>query len=167
MEENLKDLYLTELQDLYSAEEQLVEALPKVIKKSTDAQLTRALNNHLKETKEHKDIVKEILESHDKKPGSVTCKAMKGLIAEAEHHLSKPMSDEVCNAAIIAGSQRIEHYEIAGYGTVGHFAQRLGLMDDAKKIESILAQEYGADETLNKIAKSHVNDEAMSPSTST
>jgi ferritin-like metal-binding protein YciE len=165
MEANLKDLYLTELQDLYSAEDQLVQALPKVIEKSNDAQLTRALTNHLKETREHKDLIAGILESHDMRPGGVTCRAMKGLIGEVEHHLSKPMSDEVCDAAIIAGSQRIEHYEIAGYGTVCAFAQRLGLKDDAKKIEGILSQEYKADKTLNTIAKGHVNDAAVSPTT--
>ena len=162
MEENLKDLYLSELQDLYSAEEQLVEALPKVIKKSTDKDLTKAIEKHLEETKGHKEVVAELLKKHDKKPGTVTCQAMKGLIKEAEHHLAKEMTDEVRNAAIIAGSQRIEHYEIAGYGTAGHYARRLGLEGDAKKIEKILEQEYGADKTLNEIAKGHVNAEAMS-----
>jgi ferritin-like metal-binding protein YciE len=161
MKDNLNDLYLDELQDLYSAEEQLIEALPKVIKMSTDVELTKALERHLEETKGHRQKVADILESHDKKPGEVTCLAMKGLIKEAENHLKKKVSDEVCNAMIIAASQRIEHYEIAGYGTVEHYAERLGHSSDARKLQSILKEEYNADQTLNKIAKDHVNDEAM------
>jgi ferritin-like metal-binding protein YciE len=131
------------------------------MKKSTDTELTKAIEKHLEETKSHKKVVGEILKEHDKKPGTVTCQAMKGLIKEAEHHLSKEMTDEVRNAAIISGSQRIEHYEIAGYGTACHFAQRLGLDGDAEKIQMILEQEYGADKKLNEIAKGHVNAEAM------
>ena len=105
--------------------------------------------------------VAEILESHDKKPGQATCVAMKGLIKEAENHLRKDMTEKVRNAMIISGSQRIEHYEIAGYGTAEHFAKQLGLDDDAKKLQFILEQEYGADKTLNGIAKGHVNEEAI------
>jgi ferritin-like metal-binding protein YciE len=161
MDSNLKDLYLDELQDLYSAEGQLVEALPKVIGKTTDVELKSALEKHLEETKGHKMRVAEILKSHDKKPGEATCVAMKGLIKEAENHLRKDTTEEVRNAMIISGSQRIEHYEIAGYGTAEHFAKQLGLDKDAEKLQFILEQEYKADRTLNDIAKGHVNAEAM------
>jgi len=162
----LKDLYLDELQDLYSAESQLLEALPKVAKKATSKELKTALEAHLEETKTQQEKVAKLLESHDEKPGKETCLAMKGLIAETNKVMGEEMTPEVMDAAIIACAQRVEHYEISGYGTVRSFAESLGLKGDVKVITSIFEQEEAADQKLSSIAEGSVNEKAMAGSSS-
>lgn len=162
----LKDLYLDELQDLYSAETQLIDALPKVAKKATSSELKKAIEAHLEETKTHQEKVEKLLKSHDEKPGKETCEAMKGLIKETEKMMGEDMTSEVCDAAIIACAQRVEHYEISGYGTVRSYAESLGLSDDVTVITSIFKQEEAADKKLSSIAEGSVNEKAMAGASS-
>lgn len=157
----LKDLYIDELQDLYSAEEQLMAALPKVAEKATDSKLKKAVEMHLKETEGHHEKVGKLIEGHGEKPGKETCDAMKGLIKEAEKMMGEPMTPEVMDAALIACAQRVEHYEISGYGTCRAWAESMGLKDDVKVLSEIFDQETAADEKLTKIAESAVNEKAM------
>ncbi len=161
---NLNDLYIDELRDLFSAESQMCDALPKVIDKANNSDLKHALKDHLQETKKQRDTVKAVLNRHDKNAGGEKCKAMEGLINETEHMLSKDMTPEVCDAAIIACAQRIEHYEMAGYGTVRAYAKALNMDDDLNELNTIFEQEEGADSKLNKIALDTVNRAAMNGS---
>lgn len=156
----LKDLFEHQLKDLYSAEDQLLNALPKVLDKVTDSELKKSIESHKKETQEHKESINEICGNLGIDPSGETCKAMKGLIAETEHFLKEDAEEDVRDAGIIANCQRIEHYEIAGYGTAVKFAKQLGHKDIAKKLQQILDEEYEADEKLDKLAENRINQEA-------
>lgn len=162
----LKDLYLDELQDLYSAESQLMEALPKVATKASNKTLKSAFEAHLQETKTHQQKVADLLKSHDEKPGKETCDAMKGLIKETEKMMGEEMTPEVMDAALIACAQRVEHYEMSGYGTVRSYAESLGLDKDVKVITSIFDQEAAADKKLSSIAEGTVNEKALAGASS-
>jgi ferritin-like metal-binding protein YciE len=158
---NFEQLYVHELQDLYSAESQLIHALPKVIDATRNDELRKAFEEHLEETKEHKRRLETIFQAMGSKPGGVKCEAMEGLIKEASHMLEKKDIDEkVRDAALIAGSQRIEHYEISGYGTARRYAESLGRDDDRKLLNDTLNEESHADELLNEIAINTVNPKA-------
>lgn len=153
----LKELYIHELQDLYNAEGQLEKALPKVIDKASSKELVDALSAHLEETKTHRSTVKALIESHGEKAGGEVCDAMKGLIKETDGTMEEDMTAQLMDAALIACCQRVEHYEMAGYGTCRAYAQALDLNDDVKKISEIFDQENTADSTLTKIAVNTVN----------
>lgn len=157
---NLEDLFQHQLKDLYSAETQLIKALPKMHKKASDAKLKKAIEKHLEETKEQKERLKEVCDELGIKPTGEECKAMKGLIEEAEHFLEEEADEDVKDAGIIAEAQRIEHYEISGYGTVIRYAKELGHDKIAKKLAKTLQEEYKADEDLNKMAEGRLNREA-------
>lgn len=158
---SFEKLYIHELKDLYSAERQLLNALPKVIKKVKDETLRAAIEEHLEETKRQKERLEKIFENLDAKPTGVKCEAMAGLIEETQGILKeKEANDSVRDAAIIAGAQRIEHYEISGYGTARRFAKTLGREDDVKLLNETLDEESGCDEKLNKIAINIVNKKA-------
>ncbi len=157
---NLKDLFEHQLKDLYSAESQLIKALPKMQKKANDEKLKKSIEKHLEETKEHKERIKEICEELGIKPTGEECKAMKGLIEEAEHFLEEDADEEVRDAGIIAEAQRVEHYEISGYGTVVRYAKELGHENIAKKLQKTLDEEYKADGDLNKLAENRLNKQA-------
>lgn len=157
----LKDLYIHELQDMYSAETQLLDALPKVIDKTTDSKLKKAFESHLKETEGHQEKVGKLIKSHGEEPGKETCDAMKGLIKETDSTMKENMSDDVMDAALIACGQRVEHYEMAGYGTCRAYAQALDLTDDVKTISEIFSQEESADEKLTEIGVNVVNPKAQ------
>lgn len=157
---NLEDLFEHQLKDLYSAESQLIKALPKMQKKATDEKLKKAIEKHLEETKEHKERLKEVCKELGFKPTGEECKAMKGLIEEAESFLKEDAEDEVRDAGIIAEAQRVEHYEISGYGTAVRYAKELGHDKIAKELAKTLDQEYKADEDLNKMAESRLNRKA-------
>lgn len=156
----LEDLFEHQLQDLYSAEDQLTEALKKMAKKAKDAKLKKAIEDHLEETKEQKKRLEEICEELDIKPEGETCKAMKGLIKEAEDFMKEAGNDDVLNAGMIAEAQRVEHYEISGYGTAVRYAKELGHEDIAKKLQKTLDEEYNADKTLNDLAEKRLNAKA-------
>ena len=158
---NLEELFEHQLQDLYSAEDQLTEALPKMAKKAKDAKLKQAIENHLEETKEHKIRLEEICEELDIDPKGETCKAMKGLIKEAEDFMDDADDDDVLNAGMIAEAQRVEHYEISGYGTAVRYAKELGHSEIAEKLKMTLDEEYNADKTLNDLAENRLNQKAI------
>ncbi|MCB7482207.1 ferritin-like domain-containing protein [Christiangramia sediminis] len=157
---DLKELFEHQLKDLYSAESQLIKALPKMVKNAHDKKLKEAFEGHLEETKEHKERLAEICKELGIKPTGETCKAMKGLIEEAEDFLKEDASEEVRDAGLIADAQRVEHYEISGYGTVVRYAKELGHKDIAKKLQKTLDEEYNADNKLDKLAESRLNKKA-------
>ncbi|TQI72162.1 ferritin-like metal-binding protein YciE [Gramella sp. Hel_I_59] len=157
---NLKDLFEHQLKDLYSAESQLLKALPKMAENATDAKLKKAFEAHLEETKEHQQRLEEVCKELEIKPTGETCKAMKGLIAEAEAFLKEDAEKEVRDAGLIADAQRVEHYEISGYGTVVRYAKELGYDSIAKKLQKTLDEEYTADEKLDKLAEGRLNKKA-------
>lgn len=173
---DLKDLLKHEILDLYSAEEQIIEGLPKMIDKASDAELKEALNNHLQVTMTHKerlDEIKKVLLDEDTTKedngffsnlfggaNSVTCKGTEGLIKEAEKMMGEDMTAEVMDAAIIAAAQKIEHYEISGYGTARAYAQELGLDYVASLLMQTLNEEYEADDSLTELAVGQLNIEA-------
>ena len=156
-EETLEQLYIDQLKDLYSAEGQLVQALPKMAKAANSPKLQKAITMHLEETKGHREIVARIFENLDASPRGKKCKAMEGLIEEGSEVLDEHEDGPVRDAALIAAAQRVEHYEIASYGTACEFAQILGRGQDYKALSRVLEQEKAADAKLNQIGKSEVN----------
>ena len=121
--ESLQELYVDELKDLYSAEKQLVKALPKMVKNATNAELKEAFSNHLDETEGHVQRLEKIFQMLGEKAGGKKCKGMEGLIEEAKELLEEDASDEVLDAGLISKAQHVEHYEMAGYGTVRTYAE--------------------------------------------
>ncbi|MEH6679202.1 MAG: ferritin-like domain-containing protein [Sediminicola sp.] len=158
----LEDLFEHQLKDLYSAESQLVKALPKMAKKAKDNELKKAFESHLEETEQHKSRLEEICTELDIDPKGETCKAMQGLIKEAEGFMEEADDEDVLNAGLIAEAQRVEHYEISAYGTAVRYAKELGHKDIAKKLQSTLDEEYNADGKLNKLAEGRLNKKAVS-----
>ena len=158
----LKDLLEHQLKDLYSAEKQLVEALPKMVKNAKDSKLKKAFEDHLEETKNHKKRLEEVCDELGFKPEGETCKAMEGLIKEAESFIKEEKDDDVANAGLIAEAQRVEHYEISGYGTAIRYAKELGHKSVASKLKKTLDEEYGADDKLNDMAEQRLNRKAIS-----
>lgn len=158
--ESFKDLFLSELKDLYSAEEQMIEALPKMVEASTSRDLKKAFKDHLQETKQQKARLEQVFESIGEEPESETCKAMKGLIKEAEDMIDEDCNPIVLDAGLIGCAQKVEHYEIAGYGTLREHAKILGYSEAEKLLSATLKEEKHADDLLSKIATSHVNEQA-------
>jgi ferritin-like metal-binding protein YciE len=157
---DLKDLFEHQLKDLYSAEDQLTKALPKMVKAANDKKLKEAFESHLEETKEHKKRIADVCKELGIKPNGEECKAMKGLITEAEDFIKEDAEDEVRDAGLIADAQRVEHYEISAYGTVVRYAKELGHKDIAKKLQETLDEEYDADNKLDKLAEGRLNKKA-------
>jgi ferritin-like metal-binding protein YciE len=158
--ENLRELYIKELQDLYDAESQIIKALPKLIRASTTGALSGALQDHLEVTKEQVIQLDELFAKFSEKAGGKKCKGMEGLLKEAEETLKEDMDPEVKDAAIIAACQRVEHYEMAGYGCVKTYAHLLGDEQSAATLERILSQEKQADQKLTALAE-EINVEAV------
>lgn len=158
---SLKDLFEHEIRDLYSAETQLSSALPKMAEKASNQKLKDAFTSHLEETKKQKERLEKIGEICDIKLKGEKCEAMAGLIKEGESMLKMDAEDDVRDAGLIGAAQRVEHYEIAGYGTARHYAKRLGLDDAVKLLEETLNEEKSADEKLNNIAINAVNEKAQ------
>jgi ferritin-like metal-binding protein YciE len=157
--ESLRDLYIEQLQDLYSAENQLVKALPKMAKGATSEELREAINEHLEVTKNQASRLEEIFSNLGEDPKGKKCKGMEGLVEEGSEVLEQDMDDDVRDAALIAGAQRVEHYEIAGYGTVRTYANLLGEDEAAATLEEILNEEKEADTRLSSLAE-EINVEA-------
>ncbi len=161
---NLEDLYRYELRDLYSAETDIIDALPRMVKKANNQNLQKAFEEHLEQSKRHKERLETIFERIGESPKGKSCKAIKGLIAEVEELIKDAKklfgSDsppEVLDAGLIAQAQRVEHYEISGYGTVATYAEVLGHLDDNKLLSATLQEEKATDAELNELAKSMVN----------
>lgn len=162
--ENLHDLFIHELKDLYSAEKQLLKALPKMAKAATDETLSGAFKSHLEETQGHVDRLERIFELLEASPRGSKCDAMEGLIKEGDKMMKEDASPEVMDAGLICAAQRVEHYEIAAYGCAHAFAVKMNHRDIAQMLEQTLDEESAADEKLTEIAENSVNDKAMEAS---
>jgi ferritin-like metal-binding protein YciE len=150
--ENLRELYINQLQYLHSAETQITEALPKMIEKATDPQLKQALDQHLQETRGHVTRLEQILQSATGDVDSHKNKGMAALITEGNDLIGDASDDSVRDAVIIAAAQKVEHYEMAAYGTVRTFAEILGHSDQADLLDTTLDEEKNADAILTQIA---------------
>ena len=157
---NLKDLLHYELRDLYSGETQLIEALPKMAEAASDPQLKEAFNAHLNETRAQRERLDEIGKLLGIDMKGEKCEAMAGLIKEGEEIIKSKSTPEIKDAGLIGAAQRVEHYEIAGYGTAKNFAQQLDLREVAEIINLIESEEKDADDKLNRLAKESINQKA-------
>ena len=157
---SLNDLFIFELKDLYSAETQLIDALPKMSEAANDQQLKNAFTHHLEETRKQKERLEKIGKELNVDLSGETCEAMKGLVKEGEEIIKSKADSTVKDAGLIAAAQRVEHYEMAGYGTVRNFAKRLGHDPIADLLDETLNEEKEADSKLNEVAITHVNAEA-------
>lgn len=155
--ETLRDLYIHELKDLYSAEKQIIRALPRMAKAASNKQLAAAFKAHLTQTERHAERLEQILEMHDESTRGPKCAGMEGLLTEGDEMATKDAEPEVRDAGLIASAQRVEHYEIAGYGCARTYAEELGDKRGAKLLDTTLREESDTDERLTKIAKSVVN----------
>lgn len=158
--DSLNALFLHELRDLHSAERQLVTELPKMAKKATSPELKEAFQTHLEQTEQHARRLDQIFADLELPLSRFRCKAMEGLIAEANELLSEEATDAVRDAGMIAMAQRMEHYEIAGYGTARTFAEQLGHTGAAELLQQTLEEEKATDELLTELAVSAINSEA-------
>jgi ferritin-like metal-binding protein YciE len=158
--ENLHDLLEVKLQGLYDAENQLIKAMPKLAAKATDPQLRQSLDKHLRETENQVTRLEEVAKNLGMDLNGPGCKAMEGMIDEANMLLSMRADDEVRDAAIISAAQGVEHYEIAQYGTAIAFARRLGYTAEAGILNATLVEEKNTNETLNQLAEVSVNEKA-------
>jgi ferritin-like metal-binding protein YciE len=163
--ESLKDLYLEQLRDVYDAENQLVEALPKMAEAAHNSDLKKAFNDHLRQTREHVTRLERIFSALGEKPKGQTCQAMKGLIKEGEEMVKAKGDPDVIDAGLIAAANRVEHYEIAAYGTIRTYAETLGADEAMRLLEKTLQEEEEADDKLTEIAEAHVNVEAEAAAT--
>jgi ferritin-like metal-binding protein YciE len=148
----LKELYIDELRDIYNAENQLLKALPKMAKASTSTDLRSGFESHLQQTRGHVQRLETIFKELGEKPSGKKCKAMEGLVAEGAETMGEDYEDEVMDAAIIAAAQRVEHYEIAAYGTVRTYAELLGEENAVQLLEQTLEEEKETDQKLTDLA---------------
>jgi ferritin-like metal-binding protein YciE len=155
--DTLEKLFVHELQDLYSAEQQIIKALPKMIKAATARELASALEGHLAQTEKHRTRLEKVFANLDRKPQAKKCKGMAGLIEEGEDALAEEMTPEIRDAALICAAQRVEHYEMAAYGCLRTFAKLLGDMPSAKLLQETLDEEADSDRKLTQIAEFSIN----------
>jgi ferritin-like metal-binding protein YciE len=160
--EDLNDLFIEELKDLYSAETQIVKALPKMVKAAHSKDLKLAFASHLQETEGHVARLEKIFELLDESPKGKTCEGMKGVLKEGAEMISEDAEPDVKDAGLISCAQHVEHYEMAGYGTVRTYAELLRQDEIAKILETTLLEEKGADTKLTKLAQT-INVEAEQP----
>ena len=150
---SLRELYVAELKDLYSAETQLTKALPKMAKASSNSELRQAFEEHLRQTSEHVSRLEQIFDMLEEKPTGKKCVGMEGLVKEGAESMQEDYEDAVIDAAIIGAAQRVEHYEIAAYGTVREFAKLLGEDEHVSLLEETLEEEKQTDEKLTQLAE--------------
>ena len=160
--ETLRDLYIHELKDLHSAEKQLTKALPKMAKAATNEHLAAGFEEHLAQTAEHVKRLEKILESHDESNRGPKCKGMEGLIEEGKEMIEEDADDDVRDAGLISAAQRVEHYEIAGYGCARTYAEILGDRRGADLLGQTLKEEAATDKKLTELAKTLINLQAVS-----
>lgn len=158
--DSLKKLFVDNLQDLYSAETQIIEALPKMIDSAKSQELKNAFREHLEMTRVQVERVKEIFVNIGQNPGGKVCTAMQGIISEGQELISETKDPEVLDAALIAAAQKIEHYEIAGYGTARTYADLLGDEDARDMLQNTLEEEKNTDKRLTELAVNSINIEA-------
>jgi ferritin-like metal-binding protein YciE len=158
--ETLRDLYVDHIQDLYSAEAQILDALPKSIEHASHVRLRDAFQQHLEQTRQHTMRLEQIARRLNETPHAKTCRGMAGLIKDNEDVIKQGGDQDVVDAALIAAAQRIEHYEIAAYGCARTFAQALGFAEDAELLQRSLDEEGDTNESLTRLAESVVNPDA-------
>jgi ferritin-like metal-binding protein YciE len=151
--DGLKELYVDELKDLYNAENQLVKALPKMAKAASSEELRQGFEEHLEQTKEHVQRLERVFKALDESPKGKKCMGMEGLVKEGSEIMEEDFEDAVLDAALIGAAQRVEHYEIAAYGTVVAFAKLLGETQHVSLLERTLGEERDTDEKLTELAK--------------
>lgn len=154
---SLRDLFIDQLKDIYSAESQVTKALPKMAKAATANDLRSAFQDHLQQTQTQIDRLDQIFKSLGKNPRGKKCKGMEGLLEEGKELLEEDAEPEVLDAALIAAAQRVEHYEISAYGTARTYARLLGEDRAASLLEETLQEESRTDEKLTQLAESHIN----------
>ena len=159
--DSLKELLVEELRDIYNAEAQLTKALPRMAKKASNPQLRSAFQTHLRETEGQIDRLDRVFEQLGEKARGKTCQAMKGLVEEAKEMMGEDFEEDVMDAALIAAAQKVEHYEIASYGTVRAWADLLGEREAAKLLQQTLDEEGATDKKLTQLAESSINVEAQ------
>jgi ferritin-like metal-binding protein YciE len=155
--ESVDDLFLAELRDLYDAENQLLKALPKLAEAATTPALKTAFSQHLEQTKGHVGRLDRVFRELDAKPSGESCEAMKGLVKEGEEFIQAKGEPSVRDAGLIGAAQRVEHYEMAGYGTARTLAKRLGYQEIATLLQQTLEEEGEADKKLTAVAENEVN----------
>ena len=158
---NMQDLLIEELRDIYHAEKQLTRALPKMARAASNEKLKQAFTQHLEETQGQIERLEQVFEKLDTRTRGKHCHAMEGLIEEAKEIMEMGLAPELQDVALIAAAQKVEHYEIAGYGTLHALAQSAGLDEVAQLLEQTLNEEKKTDELLNKLAINDVNKKAM------
>jgi ferritin-like metal-binding protein YciE len=158
--DTLKDLYIEELKDLYSAERQIVKALPKMIKATKHPELKAAFKTHLQQTGEHAKRLELICNELGVSPRGKKCAGMEGLIEEGSELIKEKPNEDVLDAGLISAAQRVEHYEMAGYGTVRTYARQLGYESQALLLQQTLDEEGATDHLLTDLAESRINLEA-------
>lgn len=159
----LRDLYVDELKDLWSAEKQLVKALPKMAKAANDPELSKAFMTHLRQTEQQVKRLEQVFEDLGESPRGKKCVGMEGLIEEGQELIKERPDPDVLDAGLISKAQHIEHYEIAGYGTVRTYAQLLGAERQAQLLQQTLDEEGQTNKLLTQLAESSINIEAVSP----
>jgi len=162
--ESLKKLYVDELKDLFSAENQLLKALPKMAKAASSKDLRASFEKHLEQTKVHVQRLEEIFQSLDQSPKGKKCVGMEGLVKEGSEVMEEDFDDAVLDAGLIGAARRVEHYEMAAYGAVCEFAKVLGQAKHCSLLEKTLAEEKQTDDKLAELAKeinAHANEEAI------
>ncbi len=151
--ETMQELFLDELQDLYSAETQITKALPKLVKAATHDTLKNAFESHLEETRGHVERLEKIFKILKESPKGKTCEGMKALLKEGDERVGEGGEADVLDAGLIAAAQRVEHYEIAAYGTARTYAELMGQPEIVSLLEATLEEEKSADSKLSKVAK--------------
>ena len=156
----LQDLYVDELKDLYSAENQILKALPRMIKKASHRELKRAFTTHERQTRQQVKRLERIFKSLGESPRGKKCKGMEGVIADGTELMKEKAAPDVMDAGLISAAQHVEHYEIAGYGTVRTYAEQLGLGEHVTLLEQTLQEEKETDQLLTNLAVGAINLEA-------
>jgi ferritin-like metal-binding protein YciE len=149
---SLEDLYIDNLQDVYDAEHQITDALPKMIKAASSSSLQNGFEKHLQQTKEQIKRLEAVFENHTATAKRKTCKGMKGLIAEGDEMIKENATADVLDAALIGAAQKVEHYEIAAYGTLRTYADLLGFQNDVRYLDATLQEEGATDKELTRLA---------------
>jgi ferritin-like metal-binding protein YciE len=160
MTRSLRDLYVDELRDLLSAEHQIIKALPKMAKHASAEELRSAFEDHLQQTKRQVERLEKVFDSLDEKPKGKKCAGMEGLLEEGAEIMEEDFADGVMDAALISAAQRVEHYEIAGYGTVCAYAEQLGESEQASLLRETLQEEKETDQKLTELSRD-INSEAF------
>ncbi|MGK7397651.1 MAG: ferritin-like domain-containing protein [Candidatus Cyclobacteriaceae bacterium M3_2C_046] len=159
---NLRDLFEHEIKDLYSAESQLINALPKMAEAASNDQLEKGFTEHLEQTKTHKERLEKVAQICEFDPKGETCDAMEGLVEEGEEIIKSKAESAIKDAALIGAAQRVEHYEISAYGTAINYAEMLGYDEVVKILKETLEQEKETDAKLNHMAVDKINQKALS-----